>query len=135
MLAVAPKSRKERRNEMPSNSRPIGAGKRASIPVAQYIRMSSESQDISPAFQRSAIAEYAQRHEMEIVATYEDSGRSGLTIRSRPSMRRLIQDVAADGCPFKVVLVYDVSRWGRFFDPDESAYYEYHCRLHGVQVH
>lgn len=120
---------------MPSNSRPIGAGKRASIPVAQYIRMSSESQDISPAFQRSAIAEYAQRHEMEIVATYEDSGRSGLTIRSRPSMRRLIQDVAADGCPFKAVLVYDVSRWGRFFDPDESAYYEYHCRLHGVQVH
>jgi hypothetical protein len=58
-----------------------------------------------------------------------------VTISRRPSMRRLIQDVAADSCPFKVVLVYDISRWGRFFDTDESAYYEYHCRLHGVQVH
>jgi hypothetical protein len=33
-----------------------------------------------------------------------------------------------------VVLVYDVSRWGRFQDTDASAYYEYHCRLHGVAV-
>lgn len=120
---------------MPSSFRPLGAAERALLPVAQYIRMSSERQDISPALQRSAIIEYAQGHGMHIVATYEDPGRSGLTIRSRPSMRRLIQDVAADRCPFKVVLVYDVSRWGRFFDPDEAAYYEYHCRLHGVEVH
>jgi hypothetical protein len=31
-------------------------------------------------------------------------------------------------------LVYDVSRWGRFQDIDASAYYEYHCRLNGVQI-
>jgi len=33
-----------------------------------------------------------------------------------------------------VILVYDVSRWGRFQDADESAYYEYICRRAGIQV-
>jgi len=33
------------------------------------------------------------------------------------------------------ILVYDVSRWGRFQDADESAYYEYICRQAGVAVH
>ena len=36
---------------------------------------------------------------------------------------------------FKSILVYDVSRWGRFQDADESAYYEYICRQAGVAVH
>ena len=36
---------------------------------------------------------------------------------------------------FKSILVYDVSRWGRFQDADESAYYEYICRQAGVSVH
>src|SRR5207247_6068933 len=30
---------------------------------------------------------------------------------------------------------YGVSRWGRFQDADESAYYEYICRQAGVSVH
>jgi len=33
-----------------------------------------------------------------------------------------------------MILVYDVSRWGRFQDADESAYYEYRCRRAGIQV-
>ena len=32
------------------------------------------------------------------------------------------------------MLVYDVSRWGRFPDADESAYYEYTCKEAGIQV-
>lgn len=32
------------------------------------------------------------------------------------------------------MLVLDVSRWGRFQDIDEAAYYEYHCRKHGIAV-
>src|SRR5437764_5045328 len=102
--------------------------------AALYIRMSSDGQDLSPAIQQQALSEYANQHRMSIVASYEDWGRSGLTMKARHSMHRLIRDVAAPACPFKVVLVYDVSRWGRFFDTDASAYYEYHCRLHGVQV-
>jgi DNA invertase Pin-like site-specific DNA recombinase len=33
-----------------------------------------------------------------------------------------------------VILVYDVSRWGRFQDADESAYYEYICKRAGISV-
>ena len=36
---------------------------------------------------------------------------------------------------YSSILVYDVSRWGRFQDADESAYYEYICRRAGVAVH
>ena len=32
-------------------------------------------------------------------------------------------------------MVYDVSRWGRFQDADESAYYEFMCREAGIKVH
>lgn len=33
-----------------------------------------------------------------------------------------------------MILVYDVSRWGRFQDADESAHYEYICKRAGIQV-
>lgn len=33
------------------------------------------------------------------------------------------------------MLVYDVSRWGRFQDADESAYYEFICKGAGIVVH
>ena len=36
---------------------------------------------------------------------------------------------------FSAILVYDVSRWGRFQDADESAYYEYICKRAGITVH
>ncbi len=36
---------------------------------------------------------------------------------------------------YKCILVYDISRWGRFQDADESAYYEYLCKRAGIAVH
>jgi DNA invertase Pin-like site-specific DNA recombinase len=47
----------------------------------------------------------------------------------------MIQDVADGKANYSSILVYDVSRWGRFQDADESAYYEYICRKAGVSVH
>lgn len=44
--------------------------------AAQYIRMSTDRQDLSPTTQREAIAAYAAARNLEIVATYEDEGRS-----------------------------------------------------------
>ena len=35
---------------------------------------------------------------------------------------------------FNLILVYDISRWGRFLDPGEGAYYEYICRRAGIEV-
>jgi DNA invertase Pin-like site-specific DNA recombinase len=38
--------------------------------AAQYIRMSTDKQDLSPSVQKEAIAAYAAAREMEIVASY-----------------------------------------------------------------
>ena len=35
---------------------------------------------------------------------------------------------------FATILVYDVSRWGRFQDADESAHYEFICRQAGIRI-
>lgn len=35
---------------------------------------------------------------------------------------------------FETVIVYDVSRWGRFQNIDESASYEYRCQIAGVRI-
>ena len=44
----------------------------------------------------------------------------------------LITDVRLGRADFDHILVYDVSRWGRFQDVDESAYYEFMCKEAGV---
>ena len=72
---------------------------------------------------------------MEIVKEYSDEGKSGLNIQGRDSLAQMIRDVQEGKAIFQSILVYDVSRWGRFQDADESAYYEYICRRAGVSVH
>src|SRR5260370_15793963 len=47
----------------------------------------------------------------------------------------MIKDVQCGDVKLSSILVYDVSRWGRLQDADESAYYEYICRQAGVAVH
>ena len=103
--------------------------------AAQYVRMSTEHQQYSIDNQSLAIGTYAKSHNMEIVRTYADPGKSGLTIANRPSLRQMIADVEAGSPGFSAILVYDVSRWGRFQDVDESAYYEYRCRRSHIAVH
>jgi DNA invertase Pin-like site-specific DNA recombinase len=68
------------------------------------------------------------------VRTYADNGKSGLRIDGRDALKRLLTDVESKSPGFKAILVYDVSRWGRFQDADESAYYEYICRRSGIEV-
>jgi len=103
----------------------------ALTPVAQYLRMSTEHQRYSTTNQRAAIKTYAAEHGMEVVRTYEDSGKSGLTLTNRSGLQQLLADVLSPEVRFKAVVVLDVSRWGRFQDVDESAFYEYLCRRAG----
>ena len=106
----------------------------ARIPAAQYIRMSTDHQRYSTENQADAIYQYAERHGMSIVKTYSDAGRSGLSFDGRDALKTLIDDAQRGNVSFKVILVYDISRWGRFQDSDESAYYEYICKRAGIQV-
>lgn len=105
------------------------------VPAAQYIRMSTEHQRYSPDNQRAAIAEYALERGFEIVETYQDSGKSGLSLKGRDELKRLLADVLKGSSGFQAILVLDVSRWGRFQDIDQSAHYEFMCRAAGVEIH
>lgn len=102
--------------------------------AAQYLRMSTEHQKYSIENQTFAISNYAKQYKLTIVRTYEDGGRSGLQMRGRPALQRLIADALNGACDFDTVLVYDISRWGRFQDVDESAYYEFICKQAGLTV-
>ncbi len=97
--------------------------------------MSTEHQQYSTNNQMDVIKEYANRRNMEIVTTYSDEGKSGLNIQGRDSLTRMISDVEGKRTNFNCILVYDISRWGRFQDADESAYYEYLCKRAGIAVH
>lgn len=104
------------------------------IRAAQYVRMSTEHQQYSTDNQAATIAIYAEKHGLEIVKTYADEGKSGLNIKGRPALQALLDDVESGRANFTVLLVYDVSRWGRFQDPDEAASYELRCKSKGVRV-
>jgi len=105
------------------------------IPAAQYLRMSTEHQQYSLENQSTAIQRYASSQGFEVVRTYSDAAKSGLVLRHRTGLRQLLQDVVAGDPGYRVILVYDVSRWGRFQDTDESAHYEFLCKSAGVPVH
>lgn len=106
-----------------------------STPVAQYLRMSTEHQQYSLVGQEVAIRRYAEVHGFNVVSTYSDGARSGLVLKNRAGLRQLLEDVVSDDRQFAAILVYDVSRWGRFQDIDEAAHYEFICRSAGVPVH
>src|SRR5690348_13195159 len=107
--------------------------------AAQYVRMSTKHQQYSPENQHEIIRQYAAAHNMEIVMeivqNYSDHGRSGLNIAGREGLNQLMADVEAKRTNFTSLLVYDVSRWGKVPDVDESAYYEYVLKRAGSRVH
>ena len=107
----------------------------APVPAAQYLRMSSDMQECSIENQAVAIQRYADANGFEILKTYEDAGKSGLTIGQRKGLQSLLSDVLQHRAAFRAVLVFDVSRWGRFQDADEAAHYEFLCKSSGVKVH
>jgi len=84
------------------------------VRAAQYVRMSTDHQECSIEIQAAAIALYAASHNMGIVRSYVDAGKSGLTIARRLGLKELIRTVTRKQADYQVVLVYDVSRWGRF---------------------
>lgn len=107
----------------------------ALIRAAQYVRMSTNHQKYSIENQSVANHAYAASRGMEIVRTYADGGKSGVTFNRREALKQLIADVQTGNADFAAILVYDVSRWGRFQDADESGYYEYICKRAGISIH
>src|ERR1700683_745503 len=105
------------------------------IPAAHYLRISTEHQQYSLQNQSIAVQCYSDAQGFEIVQRYSDAAKSGLVLANRPGLRQLLQDVVSGKCTYKAILVYDVSRWGRFQESDEAAHYEFLCKSAGVPVH
>lgn len=102
--------------------------------AAQYLRMSTDRQDVSLEYQEKTIAKWASVHGYQIVATFVDEGISGVGIEKRHALKDLLRSVIGGQSLFDTVLVYDVSRWGRFQNTDQSAHYEFMCEEAGVHV-
>jgi DNA invertase Pin-like site-specific DNA recombinase len=122
-------------NKPPSlNGATITASSRRLSPAAQYLRMSTDHQQYSIVNQSAAIALYAAAHNLGIVRSFVDQGKSGTTIRRREGLQELLRVVESNSADFTHILVYDVSRWGRFPDTDEAAHYEFICKRAGIAV-
>ena len=103
--------------------------------AAAYVRMSTDHQQYSTSNQMDFIREDARRRGLEIVKMFSDEGKSGLDFEGRDALKAMLAEIEAGQASYSCILVYDVSRWGRYQDPDESAHYEYICRKAGVAVH
>lgn len=115
-----------RNNQLPTSQKGFRA--------AQYVRMSTERQRYSIQNQAAVIGAYAHAHNLSIVRTYPDEGESGLLLKNRAGLKQLLDDVSSGRADFEHLLVYDVSRWGRFQDTDEGAHYEFVCKKAGIKV-
>ena len=105
------------------------------IPAAQYLRVSTDQQQYSLDNQADAIRRYAEKCGFMVTRTYTDAAKSGVHFKKRAALRQLLKDVVEGSREYRAILVYDVTRWGRFQDTDESAHYEFLCKSSGVPVH
>jgi DNA invertase Pin-like site-specific DNA recombinase len=56
-------------------------------------------------------------------------------VKNRLGLSELLKDVVSRSADYKAILVYDVSRWGRFPNSDEAAHYEFLCASSGIPLH
>ena len=101
--------------------------------VAYYRHSAEIGQENSVEIQQDSVRAFAEKHDVEIVHEFADRGKSGLNAEGRPAFNEMMDWVRTRG-DFDLLLVLDVSRWGRFQDTDLSAHYESLCTQHGKQV-
>lgn len=103
--------------------------------IAYYRHSAEDKQENSVAIQRSHVERFAFEHDIAIIHEEVDEGVSGL-LANRPGFERLFDNwIKNFNAPhFEYVLVYDVSRWGRFQDQDQAGHYVYLCKKHGKEV-
>lgn len=102
-------------------------------PCVAYVRVSTDRQageaQTSLADQERAISGLATTLGLTVERWYRDEGASGATVEKRPALRQLIADCEANPRDERrpgFVLVLNDSRWGRFPNPEDSAYWRRH---------
>ncbi len=100
-----------------------------------YIRRSTDMQEASLNDQRKAIQEYAQHNKFNILREFCDDAISGKTVEARPSFQSMLEFARNNKGSECTLLVYDVSRFGRFDNPKEATYWEFELERNGIKVH
>lgn len=103
--------------------------------IAYYRHSAEDKQENSVTIQRQHTEKFAYQHNIEIIHEEADEGKSGL-LANRPGFERLFKNWIEnpDAPKFDYVLVYDVSRWGRFQDQDQAGYFVHVCKKNGKDV-
>jgi DNA invertase Pin-like site-specific DNA recombinase len=104
------------------------------LKAAGYLRKSTKMQEQSIPDQKKALLQYADSNGFNIVQWYVDDGISGTITASRKAFLQMTKDGQKPECNFKYILVYDMSRWGRFLDSEESTYWRVHFKMQGIEV-
>ena len=63
--------------------------------------------------QKERLRQFAEYKDLEISGEYCDAGRSGHSIKGRPSFMEMLDDITAEKDGISFVLVYKLSRFGR----------------------
>lgn len=69
------------------------------LPAAQYLRMSTDHQQYSIDNQADMIRKYADAQGFEIIKTYADEAKSGLALKHRLGLAKLLSDVVGVPSP------------------------------------
>lgn len=103
--------------------------------IAYYRHSAEDKQENSVAIQRQHVENFARQHHIEIIHEEADEGKSGL-LANRPAFERLFKNWIenSEAPQFDYVLVFDVSRWGRFQNQDEAGYFAHICTKHKKRV-
>ncbi len=101
-----------------------------------YLRHSRENaQENSLEIQREESHKFAEKFNTDIIGEEFDDGVSGLTA-DRPGFRNLFTKWVnnLDAPHVDYIIVYDMSRWGRFQDPNEAGHYAHLCQQKGITI-
>ncbi len=97
-----------------------------------YLRKSKDLQEASLEQQKEKILCFAKEHSIKVIEFFAEEA-CGESVEGRPQFRRMIECCKSKEV-FQYVLVYDVSRWGRFENPKEAVYWEVEVEKSGRRV-
>ena len=85
-------------------SQPASTPSSRFVSAAQYLRMSTDHQQYSTVNQSAAIALYAAAHNIGIVRSFVDEGKSGMSIKGRTALQELLHIVQSGTADFELIL-------------------------------
>lgn len=114
---------------------PTGFDATRKVAIAYHRHSAEDKQENSVEIQHDAAVKFAEQWSIDLIHEISDEGKTGL-LADRPGFNSLFRDwiLNPDAPHFDYVLVYDVSRWGRFQDQNEAGHYEFLCKGKGKQV-